>query len=255
MANSALDNYYVNVYGPSGLNILQNYWPCSEASGNLVDLISGLTAVPSGTGNGYGVASILPTTDGKTAASTSAAIGSSFNTSANFGGFPKSYEAWVKFTAVTANINFMFTNGGAADGTWVGYFNSLNWVGMFNNGGSSVAHGPMVGVAGTVYHIVVTSNGTAAGTIAYLNGVALTMTTGGAPGALSSSAGAILGSNYSTGMNGAGEKFAIYNAILTPTQVTNNYNAGLNGPPATGGPSGKPLGGNLLGYVSGGFQG
>lgn len=235
MANSALDNYYISAYGPSGTNTLAHYWPLSEASGSIVDLIAALNGT-AGAGITFGQPSILPTTDGKTCLSATGASSANVALSSNLGGAPISYELW--FRPITINgstIAQFFQNGGASNGTWVGSLYTPNRLGLFLNGGAGVAYFPWSPVVGTTYHIVITCNGSAATTIVYINGVAQTMTTQSAYAAPSTANGALMGSNTSAaGAQGYGEKLAVYNAILTPTQVTNNYNAGLNGPPATG---------------------
>lgn len=246
MANSALDNFYVTTYGPTGLNILDHYYAASESSGNIIDQIAALNGTV-GAGMTYAQPSILPTTDGKTCMQSSTAGGSAISLSTNLGGYPKTYELWFRPTSVSsANINIMFQNGGVSDGVFLCSLNSLTWIGLFNNAGGAVSHCTLALVVGTSYHIVCTSDGTAAGTKIYVNGAAQTMTAGSAASAATTASATLLGSVVSAnGGAGYGEKFAVYSAILTPTQVTNNFNAGNVGPPVT----------NLtLGGAAGGFN-
>lgn len=258
MANSALDNFFVNTYGPTGLGILAHYYPCSEASGFILDGVGSLNGT-AGAGITYGQASILPTTDGKTCLqATNATIGNVAFLS-NFGGYPKTFEIAFKPTSVSTSITCgLFQNGGVNDGAAVQILYGFTpaWIGLFNNAGGQVAHATFTFVVGTFYHIVLTTDGTVAGTKVYINGTLQSMSGASAASVPTSPQAAILGSLTSTaGATGFGEKACIYNAVLTQTQVTNNFNALSTGPPASGGPVAPPMGGNLAGYVSGGFAG
>lgn len=242
MPTSTLDDYYTSTYGSGGTNTLSHFYTCNEASGTIIDLVGSLD----GTGSGltYGQTSILPTTDGETCIKVSVASGAGANFSSNWGGFPKTFECWVQYTTLSiSQINFMFGNGGFNNGVYFGFFFPLSWLGLFNNGASSVAHATWSPVINTTYHLACTCDGTSAGTIIYINGVAQTMTAVTTPSVASSTSSAILGSGYSNGMLGTGEKFAIYDGVLTPTQIMNNYVAGRDGISSGGGG-----GGGVVGY-------
>lgn len=253
MANSPLDTFYISTYGPSGLNILKHYYPLSEASGNALDGVGSLNATL-GLGITQGVASILPTTDGKTCYSATQAAGTNVVFTANFGGYPKSYELALKFAGVASGLNYLIQEGAFNNGIFVAYQQALAAIKISSPGTGATQTCPFSPVVGTFYHIVVTMDG-GAGTKIYINSVSQTMSISGVPDPPTGAAATIMGALTSGGLNGSAEKYGIYNSVLTQAQVTANYNALISGPPATGGVIAPPMGGNLAGYVSGGFAG
>jgi hypothetical protein len=233
MPLSSLDNWYISTYGPSGLNVLQHYYPCNESSGSILDQVGSLNGT-AGSQITYGQSSILPASDSATCLQStnnaSTNIGS-VNFSSNFGSYPKSYECWFKHSSSGTPL---FQDGNL----WIGYWGAVPGFGLFVVGGGTANYtASFTPVAGTVYHLVLTTDGTAAGTSVYINGVSQTMTTTGVPATPSGANASIMGAASSTGggsgMLGYGEKFAVYNVVLTSTQVVNNYIAGQNGGPPT----------------------
>lgn len=237
MPLSTLDNFYINTYGPTGLNILTHYYPCNEASGNCIDAVGSLNGTL--TSITQGQASILPTSDGETCyacpGGALVSMGAAFNTA-----FPLSWEGWYKmpanFTGGNSSIVLVAqpttgNNGGCALSVISGQIRLTNRDGSNTSWSGNLS-------ASTVYHIVLTSDGssTAANTKVYVDGSTKSQTQFAQPLTPSAAAASILGGyaggSLATGPN-FGEKVGIYNAILTSTQVTANYNAGLNGAPSS----------------------
>jgi hypothetical protein len=132
-----------------------------------------------------------------------------------------SYAAlWDSGTSNSARAYSIQVNGGSSTGVWLAF-------GKPGGGGAQVALSS--GITTTnLYHIVATSTGSTA--IIYLNGASvLTTSAAGVFGVANLGADSCaLFQNPSGGAaipQGMAAKFAIYNTVLTPTQVTAHYNA------------------------------
>lgn len=259
MSLSALDKFYINTYGPSGLNILTHYYPANESSGNMLDAIGSLNGVLTGGNVTQGNASILPTSDGETCYHANTGSTYVLFSAAMFTAFPVSIEAWVQCTNWSTGGGGLATwisVGGSSDGIKCSYLSSLTWLGMFNNVGTHAAVATLTPTNGATYHMVQTTDGTAGGTKIYLNGVLQTVATSTTPSVPTTAQSLILcGGTSTNAFGGYGEKWAIYNTALTQAQITANYNAGNMGPPPAGGAESPGLGGNMNAFVTGGFQG
>lgn len=253
MANSALDLYFINTYGPTGTNTLKHYYPLSEASGNALDGIGSNNGVP-GLGITQGVASILPTTDGKTCYSATQAAGTNVALPANFGGYPKSYGIALKFAGVASGLNYLIQEGAFNNGIFVAYQQALGILKISSPGTGDTQSCPFSPVVGTFYDIVVTMDGSS-GTKIYINSVSQTMTISGVPDVPIGAAASIMGALTSGGLNGSAEKYRIFNTVISQAQVTADYNALLNGAPAGGGPFVLNTIGNITANMTGGYQG
>lgn len=253
MADSALDLYFKNTYGPSGTNTLKHYYPLSEASGNALDGIGSNNGVP-GLGITQGVASILPTSDGQTCYSATQASGTNVALAANFGGYPKSYGIALKFAGVASGLNYLIQEGAFNNGIFVAYQQALGAIKISSPGTGATQTCPFSPVVGTFYDIVVTMDGSS-GTKIYINSVSQTMTISGVPDPPVGAAASIMGALTSGGLNGSAEKYRIFNTVINQAQVTADYNALLNGAPPTGGPESPSLGGNVNAFLTGGFSG
>lgn len=252
MALTALDNFYINTYGPIGTNTLKHYYPLSESvgTGTAVDSI----AAQNGTNTLIvaGVTSILPTTDGSTCYTFVAGAGINLGTPFGLGtGSQFAVEGWFRFSTLT-NFQGLYQNGVDAHGN-NGWLNNTDLALSIDNS-SSFSSGTTI-VTATIYHIVFGYDGT--NRRIYINGVSRLSALGATGSAPTTSN--LIGRWQNTGDGGSFlgqmQKICYYDTMPSSTQITNNYNAGLNGPPATGGVIAPPMGGNLAGYVSGGYQG
>lgn len=228
---TALDDFYTNTYGPTGLNILKHYYPLSESVGSTtaVDSVGGQNGT--NTGVVAGTANILPTSDGSTcylfAASAGINLGSPF---ANGSSSQWCFECWVNFTNVTTLFQALMQNGVDAHG-FVVWLNTGPELAIAIDNTSNFAGGSIA--SGVARHIVAGYDGT--NVRLYVNGVSQLnqARTGGTAPTTTNYIGRW--SNVADGGSFLGkmQKVCYYNQMLTSTQVTNNYNAGNSGPPAT----------------------
>jgi hypothetical protein len=223
---TALDTYYTSTYGPSGTNTLTHYYPLNEAAGSGTAIDSVGSQNGTNTGIVAGTAGFV--SDGSTcytfAAASSINLGTPF---ANGSSSQWCWEGWLQFTALTL-FQSICQNGVDAHGfnIWlnsgpqfaVSIDNTTNTV--TGSPGTTNWHHIVAGYDGTNVHLYIDSvskinaartGGTAPTTTNYIgrwNNVA--------------DGGSFLGKM---------QKVLYYNTMLTSTQVTNNYNAGLVGPP------------------------
>ena len=230
MALSPYDNFIVNTYGPTGLNILPHYYPCNEISGtSCTDAIGSLNGVI-GVGIGLNHATILPTSDGE--GMYNGAGGASVFTT--FSGawltaYPISLEIWAKITSFVTGFPGLFSLGSGITG--ISFYADQQPELQNNNGGGQVVGTANLSTA-TAYHLVCTSDGTLTGTFFYVNGVLQSATHAGS--GLASLAGltaSLLGGEFgsTSSLDATYGKAATYTAALTQAQVTANFNAGNSG--------------------------
>lgn len=251
---TSLDNYYISVYGPSGTNSLKHYFPLSESVGatTAVDSVGGQNGT--NTLIAAGVTDIVPTSDGSTCYTFAAGAGINLGAPFALGtGSQFAWEAWIKPSSL-AGFPGLYQNGVDAHGNNGWYDTGGSALNLSTDNSSTNTSGVTISI-NNVYHVVMGYNGT--NRLIYVNGVLRGNAVAAAGSAPTTSN--LIGRWQSTGDGGSWlgqmQKICYYNQMLTQTQVTNNYNAGLTGPPATGGVIAPPMGGNLAGYVSGGFAG
>lgn len=233
------DTYIQNTYGSSGTNELVGYWPFKEASGNAIDLVGGNNST-SAIGVTQGVSGFLPTPDGETCYTFAGSSGNGLVIGAWFRPtYPITYEFWIKTTSATLDgaVHEFCGQGGASGaghtGTAVGMVES-SASGSIRFTTRSGTHNDFVfaWAQSTVYHVVLGSDGTNAGTVCYINGVSKTKTNTSTPQVPDTSIatfGTVGNSIGGSSFRGQMAKAAVYNSVLSGTKVTNNYNKGLLG--------------------------
>lgn len=217
----------------------------------MLDELAGTNAADS-SGNGYdgtyvntptlGAASLL--VGGPTAASFVKASTQYVDLTGLFGtafldtvpGF--SIEGWVKPTDVADFDQGFF-------GTWTGTNGGPMFWTHFSNGRLYVTAGVgeanyldtgLTPVNGTTYHLVATYDIVTTDLIAYVNGVNIAQRTWPFFGSMLDSWEISGYNSFTFCFTGTEQAIALYEAPLTPTQVTTHYNAGLGVFPASGNP-------------------
>jgi hypothetical protein len=228
-----MPSYDATILAESGLVA---YWPLNEANGagSVADATgNGHTGTPHG-GVTLGATSLLPA-DSETAATFDGSTGYiSVPYAAALNTAHYSAEAWVKVTGGNGGYRAPVSNRSLAGGSagWIMYDKDSNqWAGWSGVGGGTWDHADSGATTAlsTVYHVVVTYDGTA--TRLYVNGALIATGSSG----LTFQPNAAYELRIGAGQNettpgfwlpGSVQKVAVYNVVLSGTQVSNHYSAG-----------------------------